>query len=280
MVTRHARRIYAGGIPPTATENEILNFFNDVVTRALFPYVPSTPPCIKVYLNIEKCFAFVEFDSIELCTACMQLDGIRFEHYTGTTTIRVRRPNDYRPETLAPSYTPIPQLNQNVLSALGASSASGPGKVFVGGLPYHLPDEQVIELLSAIGPIKSFHQVRDPGSATTKGYAFCEYESAAIAEAAIKGLNGLPLGDKVLTVRYASQGNTGAAPVPNTQGHHPTMLGINSTGINPMPVASSNPSYTHMNQSVSINILKPTKVPMKTFARIFFSLKIKMNYRF
>ena len=70
---------------------------------------------MKVYLNVEKCYAFVEFANIELTTACMQLDGIRFVHHTGTTVIRVRRPNDYRPELLPPSNNPIPTLNLDVL---------------------------------------------------------------------------------------------------------------------------------------------------------------------
>ena len=79
MLTRHARRIYAGGIPPRASEIEIANFFNDVVTRALLPARLDGPPVIKIYLNIEKCYAFVEFATIELTTACMQLDGIKFD---------------------------------------------------------------------------------------------------------------------------------------------------------------------------------------------------------
>lgn len=208
MATRHARRIYAGGIPARATEVEIANFFNDIVTRALAPVRLDGPPVLKVYLNTEKCYAFVEFPSIELCTACMSLDGVRFDHYTGPTIIRVRRPNDYRPELLPPSTAPIPVLNISVLGLTGVSSnVSGPGKVFVGGLPYNLTDEQVMELLGAFGPIKAFHQVRDPGSVTTKGYGFCEYVNIANAEAAIAGLNGMALGDKTLTVRIATTGS-------------------------------------------------------------------------
>lgn len=199
--TKHARRIYAGGIPPTVQENELIMFFNDVVTSLLAPQRCVGPPCIKSYINREKCYAFVEFMSIELATACMQLDGIKFEHPTGATVLRIRRPNDYRPELLPPPGK-IPEFNQQLLGQLGATSSSV-GKLFVGGLPYHLEDNQVIELLSAFGPLKSFHQVREPGSNMSKGYAFTEYENIANAEMAIKGLNGMPLGDKTLTVRFA-----------------------------------------------------------------------------
>jgi splicing factor U2AF subunit len=212
MATRHARRIYAGGIPARVTEIEIANFFNDVVTRALAPVRPDGPPVVKVYLNTEKCYAFVEFSSIELCTACMALDNIRFDHYTGSTVLRIRRPNDYRPELLPPSNAPIPVLNVAAVGVSGggvSSGTMGPGKIFIGGLPYNLTDEQVIELMSAFGPIKAFHQVRDPGSATTKGYGFCEYVNIAHGEAAIAGLNGMALGDKTLTVRFANQNSGG-----------------------------------------------------------------------
>jgi splicing factor U2AF subunit len=206
MLTRHARRIYAGGIPPRATEIEIANFFNDIVTRALAPVRPDSPPVVKVYLNTEKCYAFVEFGTVELTTACMALDGVKFDHYTGSTVVRVRRPNDYRPEMLPPPG-PIPVLNVSVLGITGVgSSMGGPGKVFIGGLPYNLQDEQVMELMGAFGPIKAFHQVRDPGSVTSKGYGFCEYVNPAHAEQAIAGLNGMALGDKTLTVRIATQG--------------------------------------------------------------------------
>jgi len=210
MLTRHARRIYAGGIPPRATEIEIANFFNDVMTRAMAPARTDGPPVIKIYLNVEKCYAFVEFSTIELTTAAMQLDGIKFDHPTGATIVRVRRPNDYRPEMLPPNLGPVPQLNLSAFGiTAGGSSQTGPGKVFIGGLPYNLTDEQIMELLGAFGPIKSFHQVRDPGSITSKGYGFCEYVDPANAETAIAGLNGMALGEKTLSVRLATQGASG-----------------------------------------------------------------------
>lgn len=173
-------------------------------------------PVLKIYLNLEKNFAFVEFPSVELASAAMTLDNIRFEHYSGATAnLRVRRPNDYRPE-LVVSTGPIPTFKPDVLAQYGVSPnqvgmpnsnipSNSPDKIFVGGLPYNLTDEQVMELLSTFGPLKSFHQVREAGSITTKGYAFCEYTSMENAEAAIAALNGMELGDKRLTVKFANQ---------------------------------------------------------------------------
>jgi splicing factor U2AF subunit len=210
QATRHARRIYAGGVPPTVTEYEIEAFFNSVVSRALAPagVEGGGNPVIKVYLNSDKCYAFVEFGSVELATACMQLDNIKYDHHTGVTTLRIRRPNDYRPELLPPSNAPIPVLN---LAAVGLTASTVPtnpasavaSKIFVGGLPYNLTDDQVMELLGAFGPIRAFNQVRDPGATNTKGYAFCEYVSESASKEAVAGLNGMKIGDKTLTVRPA-----------------------------------------------------------------------------
>ncbi|CAN0060726.1 unnamed protein product, partial [Choristocarpus tenellus] len=63
---------------------------------------------------------------------------------------------------------------------------------------------QVKELLSAFGPLKSFHLVRDPGAQNSKGYAFCEYVDQAVTPMACEGLHGMTLGDKTLTVRPAT----------------------------------------------------------------------------
>lgn len=53
---------------------EIEDFFNDVLTRALGRPPPSGGTYVlSVYINHERRFAFVEFGSVELTTACMQL---------------------------------------------------------------------------------------------------------------------------------------------------------------------------------------------------------------
>lgn len=260
MLTRHARRIYAGGIPPQATEEELLNFFNDVVLKALYPVVPEKPPVTKIYLNIEKCYAFVEFDSIELTTACMQLDGLKFPHSSGTTIIRVRRPMDYRPELLPPDLGPIPQLNLDVLGEMGATVTNGPGKIFIGGLPYNLEDEQIMELLRAFGPIKSFHQVKDPGAVTSKGYAFCQYEDPKNAEDAINGLNGMKLGEKTLSVRVAV--TTNSAPQqqqPQFIQQTPSFQQQFATGMQP-PMGATGYPPQYSTQSNPLAYSQPTRV--------------------
>jgi splicing factor U2AF subunit len=48
----------------------------------------------------------------------------------------------------------------------------------VGGLPYNLTEDNVKELLTVFGALKSFHLVKEPGMTTSKGYGFCEFVDA------------------------------------------------------------------------------------------------------
>lgn len=153
--TRHARRIYVGGIGEV-NEMEISAFFNDVIDRALGE-LQEGGAVVSVYINRERHFAFVELKSIELTTACMNLDGIAFRGQP----LKIRRPNDYNPGLVPKDLGPIPALNLAALGIVSTTVQDGPGKVFIGGIPYHLSEEQIKELLQAFGPLKSFHLVKD-----------------------------------------------------------------------------------------------------------------------
>lgn len=160
-----------------------------------------------VFLNLDKCFAFVEFPSIELATALMKLDGIPYQHGGMTYTLRVRRPHDYRPELLPPC-TSVPNIQIPWFTpslAAAAPTPSGPGKVFVGGLPITLSDQKVQEILSAFGPLKSFNLVKEAGTPYSKGYAFCEYCDEITTAIAIEGLNSITIADKKLMAQLADR---------------------------------------------------------------------------
>ncbi len=254
-----------------------MNFFNDVLYKATPPGTFTSPPAIKAYINVEKCYAFVEFTSMELATACMEFDGIRFEHHTGTHIFRIRRPNDYRPE-LVPKLGPLPRINMDFMATLGASGATGSGgKIFIGGIPYGITDEQIVELLSAFGPVKTFHQIRDVATNQTKGYGFCEYLSNDVADAAILGLNGLPLRDKVLTVRYATQnqlGGAGAAAggsgMVNIPGQSQSMY-IPQSSHATLPAPSFNFQHSAIAQNTLSNSIPPRVSNISSFVFILIS---------
>lgn len=205
QATRHARRVYVGGLPPTANEQSISTFMSQALA-AVGGTTGSGDCVINVYINAEKKFAFVEFRTVEETSNAMALDGILFEG----VTVRVRRPNDYNPTAAAALGPSVPSPNLN-LQAIGlqpgggGNAADGPDRIFVGGLPYYWMEEQCKELLQSFGPIKAFDLVRDRETGNSKGYGFVVYQDPAVTDPACAGLNGMKIGDKTLTVRRATQ---------------------------------------------------------------------------
>lgn len=204
QATRHARRVYVGGLPPLENEQTIATFFSQVMAAIGGNTAGPGDAVVNVYINHEKKFAFVEMRTVEEASNAMSLDGILFEG----APVRVRRPTDYNPSmaaALGPSQ-PSPHLN---LAAVGLTpgatgGADGPDRVFVGGLPYYFTESQIKELLEAFGPLRGFDLVKDRDTGNSKGYGFCVYQDPAVTDIACAALNGLKMGDKTLTVRRAT----------------------------------------------------------------------------
>ncbi|XP_058228607.1 splicing factor U2af large subunit B-like isoform X5 [Rhododendron vialii] len=212
QATRHARRVYVGGLPPSANEQSVATFFSHVMSAIGGNTAGPGDAVVNVYINHEKKFAFVEMRSVEEASNAMALDGIIFEG----APVKVRRPSDYNPSlaaTLGPSQ-PNPNLN---LAAVGLTPGSaggleGPDRIFVGGLPYYFTEVQIRELLESFGPLRGFDLVKDRETGNSKGYAFCVYQELAVTDIACAALNGIKMGDKTLTVRRANQGTTQPKP--------------------------------------------------------------------
>eukprot|EP00934_Nitzschia_sp_Nitz4_P007961 Nitzschia sp. Nitz4//scaffold3_size479765//303088//305038//NITZ4_000125-RA/size479765-augustus-gene-1.608-mRNA-1//-1//CDS//3329550833//7951//frame0 len=253
--TRHARRLYIGNLPPNVTEQELHVFFRTAIQQALVEQATEEDPILSVYINHERRFCFLEFKTVEMATACMELDGIDIH---GKGKVKVKRPNDYNP-TMAPKVHPsaIPSLDVSRLGIVSGTVQDGPNKVFVGGLHYHLTEDQVLELLQAFGKVKAFHLVMNElDSQMSKGYCFVEYADPATTPVAVMGLNGMDLGGgKMLTARVAgeraagmpahpSQGPGGpgpsSAPPPDAMiigGYDIEALVDAAMGLKPMPTA-------------------------------------------
>lgn len=207
QATRHARRVYVGGLPPMANEQTIATFFSRVMAAIGGNSAGAGDAVVNVYINHEKKFAFVEMRSVEEASNAMALDGIIFEG----VSVRVRRPTDYNPSlaaALGPSQ-PSPCLN---LGAVGLTPGAiggveGPDRIFVGGLPYYFSEVQIRELLESFGALRGFDLVKDRDTGNSKGYGFCVYQDPAVTDIACAALNGLKMGDKTLTVRRATASN-------------------------------------------------------------------------
>lgn len=187
--TRQARRLYIGGVPFGATEEAMMEFFNQQMHMAGLATGPGSP-VLAVQINLDKNFAFLEIRSVDEASSALAFDGINFMGQS----LKIRRPSDYKP---------LP--NQAGGDVIGLVEDS-PHKVFIGGLPNYLQEEQVREILTSFGQLKAFNLVKDTATNLSKGYAFCEYADPQITDTAIAGLNGMQLGDKKLIVQRASVG--------------------------------------------------------------------------
>ncbi|OWF52954.1 Splicing factor U2AF 50 kDa subunit [Mizuhopecten yessoensis] len=203
-ISRQARRLYVGNIPFGVTEEAMMDFFNHQMKMTGLAQADGSP-VIAVQINLDKNFAFLEFRSVDETTQAMAFDGINFQGQS----LKIRRPRDYQP---LPGMAETPTVN--VPGVVSTVVQDSPHKIFIGGLPNYLNEDQVKELLTSFGPLKAFNLVKDSATGLSKGYAFCEYVDVTITDQACAGLNGMQLGDKKLIVQRASVGAKNAqAPV-------------------------------------------------------------------
>jgi len=221
-ITRQARRLYVGNIPFGVSEEEMMDFFNQQMHLSGLAQAEGNP-ILASQVNLDKNFAFLEFRSIDETTQAMAFDGINFKGQS----LKLRRPHDYQP---MPGMSENP--NYNVPGVVSTVVPDSPHKVFLGGLPNYLNEDQVKELLTSFGQLRAFNLVKDSATGLSKGYAFCEYVDTSITDQAVAGLNGMQLGDKKLIVQRASVGakNMAAMNVAPVQIQVPGMDGVTGPG--------------------------------------------------
>ncbi|KAJ3105683.1 hypothetical protein HDU97_007660 [Phlyctochytrium planicorne] len=227
-VSRQARRLYVGNIPFAIKEETLIDFFNKTMIPLNIGSADS-PPVVDAQINHDKNYAFIEFSTAEQSSQAMSLDGLPYQGQP----LKIRRPKDYQP----PSATPATAMAAGLMGVVSTNVPDSPHKLFVGGLPSYLNDEQVMELLQSFGELKAFNLVKDSTTGLSKGYAFCEYANPAITDIAAQGLNGMDLGDKKLIVQRASIGAT----KPGITAYAPTavpttLLSLSSINMDPTTV--------------------------------------------
>lgn len=152
-LARQSRRLYLGSITAMADEDNIALFFNSQMRERGLATGPGQP-VLAVQVNREKNYAFVEFRSAEDATAGMQLDGTVFLD----GPLRVRRPHDYAgPEAMSGFATLLPSTMPDSIN-----------KIFIGNLPLHLTEDQIVELLKSFGDLKAFNLVREHATNQSK----------------------------------------------------------------------------------------------------------------
>jgi splicing factor U2AF subunit len=180
-LSRQSRRLYIGSITPDVNEQNLADFFNGKMIEMSIGTGAPGNPVLAVQCNYEKNYAFVEvsmfvrsangsahcclqFRSAEDATAAMAFDGIIFIN----GPLKIRRPKDYGGiDMSAPSIHVPGVVSTNVPDSIN--------KIFVGGLPTYLNEEQVMELLKSFGELKAFNLVRENGNGPSKVNTTNEY---------------------------------------------------------------------------------------------------------
>jgi RNA recognition motif-containing protein len=76
-------------------------------------------------------------------------------------------------------------------------------KLYVGGLPYSVTEQQLTDTFGAHGTVASPRIISDKFTGQSRGFGFVEMSSDAEAQAAIKALHGTEMGGRTLTVNEA-----------------------------------------------------------------------------
>ncbi|GAM20253.1 hypothetical protein SAMD00019534_034280 [Acytostelium subglobosum LB1] len=201
LAQKQSRRLYIGNVPPNTSDAQLAEFLNIALHEANLVVIGGGPPVVSCQVS-PKLFAFVEFRFGEDATAALSLDGITLNGFS----LKIRRPKDYQASVeggLAPPPVPVPHAAN--LSIISTNVPDGENKIFVGGIPSSLSEDQIKTLMSSIGRLRAFNLVKDKNG-VSKGFAFCEYMDHANTERACNELNGAMFGDRALVVQISSGG--------------------------------------------------------------------------
>jgi len=200
----NACKVYCGfqNSAVNPSEEELRQFFNVTMIAAQGADRVPGESVVGVYINPEKRFAFIQFRNREEAAQALDLDGINFRGQR----LRLGPATQAQGPGLSSRMLPVKPLNVQRLGIVSTQVPDGPNKIYIGGLPVSLTDSQIKELLSTYGALKAFHLFRDISTGLSRGYAFAEYRDAKVTLSAIRGLNGLQVADRKITVKYYDSG--------------------------------------------------------------------------
>jgi splicing factor U2AF subunit len=172
---RQSKRLFVHNLPTSATEENIINFFNLQLNG--LNLISSPDPCISAQISKDRSFALLEFKSTSEATVALALDTIHMEDSDAMDTsngtangrshgLSIRRPKDYIVPSTADDEV---EYQEGVVSPVVPDS---PNKISITNLLPDFGNEQVMELLAAFGPLKSFVLVKDASTEESR-VRFC-----------------------------------------------------------------------------------------------------------
>lgn len=154
--SRQAKRLFVYNLPPHATGESTLAFFN--VQLNGLNVIHSVDPCISAQVSGDHAFALLEFKTPNDATVALAFDGVVMDEQPVESNgapagLEVRRPKDYIvPGGAEQEYQEGVLLNE---------VPDSPNKICVSNIPSYIPEEPVTMLLKSFGELKSFVLVKD-----------------------------------------------------------------------------------------------------------------------
>lgn len=158
--SRQAKRLFVYNLPPNATGENILAFFN--VQLNGLNVIQSVDPCISAQVSEDHSFALLEFKTPNDATVALAFDGVVMDEHAAADSgaangapagLEVRRPKDY--------IVPGGAEQEYQEGVLQSEVPDSPNKICVANIPNYIPEEPVTMLLKSFGELKSFVLVKD-----------------------------------------------------------------------------------------------------------------------
>jgi splicing factor U2AF 65 kDa subunit len=155
---RQSKRLFVHNLPPTVTEEDVLEFFNLQLNG--LNVVESNDPCLSCQFSTNRDYALLEFKNPSEATMALALDGISMGRdgmngNSSATGLSIRRPKDYIVAAVSSEEEPAPG------GEVSTAVADTQNKISITNILPSLEDEQVKELLSSFGKLRSFVLVKD-----------------------------------------------------------------------------------------------------------------------
>jgi len=120
---RQSKRLFVHNLPPSATDESIVNFFNLQLNG--LNVVLSPDPCISGQISKDRSFALLEFKNPSEATVALAVDGITMEDNDNMETsngtsngstqgLSIRRPKDY----IVPSVDLDEEYQEGIVSPI------------------------------------------------------------------------------------------------------------------------------------------------------------------
>ncbi|KAL9621878.1 MAG: hypothetical protein Q9160_003699 [Pyrenula sp. 1 TL-2023] len=84
--------------------------------------------------------------------------------------------------------------------------------IFIGNIPFNLPEEEIVALLSQAGTVTKFRLMTNPDTGKPKGFGFADFVDADQAASAVRNLNDFEIQGRKIRVDYPHNNEKDSVP--------------------------------------------------------------------